>query len=97
MYLLPDAVTQRKINSHIFLSYEVSQRYDLSIGTAPIRSIPKEQEMLSEQNEAVREQSQHGAPIEAPGVMGEAEFCAAVMQLNQSERMEFLRCLNATH
>jgi hypothetical protein len=59
--------------------------------------IPRNKKMLSEQNEAVRDQSQLRAPIEAPGVMGEAEFLAAVKQLSHSERMEFLRCMNTTH
>jgi hypothetical protein len=69
------------------------------VGTIePMTRSPGTKKMLSsEQNEAVRDQSQAGAPIGAPGIMGEAEFCAAVMQLNHSERMEFLRCLNATH
>jgi hypothetical protein len=37
------------------------------------------------------------APIGEPTVMSEQEFLIAVSKLSHDERMEFLRCLNATH
>ncbi|GJH22466.1 hypothetical protein CBA19CS22_38010 [Caballeronia novacaledonica] len=53
--------------------------------------------MLNEQNIAVPSMANDGVPAAAPSVMSEDEFLIAVSMLNHSERMEFLRCMNATH
>jgi hypothetical protein len=53
--------------------------------------------MLSEQSIAVPSLANDGAQVVEPSVMSEDEFLIAVSTLNHSERMEFLRCMNATH
>lgn len=51
--------------------------------------------MLNQQNSVVT--GNEFAPIGEPAVMSEDEFLIAVSMLNHSERMEFLRCMDATH
>lgn len=53
--------------------------------------------MLSEQSIAVPSLANDVVPVVAPSVMSEDEFLIAVSMLSHSERMEFLRCMNATH
>jgi hypothetical protein len=53
--------------------------------------------MLNEQSIAVPNLANDGVPSMPPSVMNEEEFLIAVSMLNHSERMEFLRCMNATH
>jgi hypothetical protein len=53
--------------------------------------------MLSEQSIAVPSLANDVAQVVAPSVMSEEEFLIAVSMLSHSERMEFMRCMNATH
>jgi hypothetical protein len=65
--------------------------------TADLTSPWIKKKMLSEQSIAVPSLANDVVPVVAPSVMSEDEFLIAVSMLSHSERMEFLRCMNATH